>query len=502
MNEGKEARGNKQGQTLEEYLTKREAIKESLDQFEENYGRKVLKQEEPEKSGKNLWDFVLNDVVSCQQVFTGNKDSRRFNAKKQAKVVSTAIAKKERLKQQMDEEKERNKKEIAKNLSKVVFRQFWQTTFRIHRFSQEQQNKQKEREEQQKRLEDLLKKQLQLSQELAQVLQSDNTNSNENDIYLNGTQSQQSNNNHSINKPQQQEKIKNELEIKNQPENQPGNMLIEKTNEPAAKINHTDEKNDSSNNFTINKSKRSVNNKYSSYYNKDTAVIEKPVKYNNNNNSGHSACNNPHTNTNTVFSLSDMAAKQNQQTKNSDLDHDLPSENSSIKLHKVSEDDMDLKMLTRNQLAYCDKNKSMIWQLQKTLKGFQWKDLLITNKVNKVKIENESNPYIDIRKLFVNSIQSPILLRAGVLREYQFIGQKWQLSLHQKNLNGILADEMGLGKTIQTIALQSYLAAEMGIWGPHLIIVPTTLLMNWEVEFKKWAPGLKIFTYFGRLNER
>lgn len=95
----------------------------------------------------------------------------------------------------------------------------------------------------------------------------------------------------------------------------------------------------------------------------------------------------------------------------------------------------------------------------------------------------------------------PILLR-GSLRKYQFQGLRWLLSLHQKNLNGILADEMGLGKTIQTIAMLAYLAGEMGIWGPHLVIVPTTLIMNWEMEFKRWCPGLKIFTYFGRLDER
>ena len=61
---------------------------------------------------------------------------------------------------------------------------------------------------------------------------------------------------------------------------------------------------------------------------------------------------------------------------------------------------------------------------------------------------------------------------------------------------------MGLGKTIQTIALLSYLAAEVGIWGPHLIIVPTSILLNWEIEFKKWCPSLKIITYFGSPKER
>jgi len=58
------------------------------------------------------------------------------------------------------------------------------------------------------------------------------------------------------------------------------------------------------------------------------------------------------------------------------------------------------------------------------------------------------------------------------------------MTLHDKKLNGILADEMGLGKTIQTIALIASLACEKGVWGPHLIVVPTTIIMNWEMEFR------------------
>ncbi len=44
------------------------------------------------------------------------------------------------------------------------------------------------------------------------------------------------------------------------------------------------------------------------------------------------------------------------------------------------------------------------------------------------------------------------------------------------------ADEMGLGKTIQTISLLAYLAVERGNWGPHLIVVPTSVMINWEVS--------------------
>lgn len=41
-----------------------------------------------------------------------------------------------------------------------------------------------------------------------------------------------------------------------------------------------------------------------------------------------------------------------------------------------------------------------------------------------------------------------------------------------------------------------------GIWGPHLIVVRTCKMLNWEVEFKRWCPGLKILLYLGNRRER
>ena len=95
----------------------------------------------------------------------------------------------------------------------------------------------------------------------------------------------------------------------------------------------------------------------------------------------------------------------------------------------------------------------------------------------------------------------PSLLR-GTLREYQHFGLDWLAGLYSAGTNGILADEMGLGKTIQTIALLAHLAVEHEIWGPHLIIVPTSVMLNWEMEFKKFLPGFKIITYYGNQEER
>ncbi|KAB7496302.1 Helicase domino [Armadillidium nasatum] len=101
------------------------------------------------------------------------------------------------------------------------------------------------------------------------------------------------------------------------------------------------------------------------------------------------------------------------------------------------------------------------------------------------------------------SVTTPIpFLLKHTLREYQHVGLDWLVTMFEKKLNGILADEMGLGKTIQTIALLAHLACEKKIWGPHLIVVPTSVMLNWEMEFKKWCPAFKILTYYGTQKER
>ena len=53
-----------------------------------------------------------------------------------------------------------------------------------------------------------------------------------------------------------------------------------------------------------------------------------------------------------------------------------------------------------------------------------------------------------------------------------------------------------------TIAMLAHLATYKGIWGPHLIVVPTSCIVNWEAEFKRWCPTFKILTYYGSANAR
>uniref|UniRef100_A0A674HFY5 Fructose-bisphosphate aldolase n=3 Tax=Passeriformes TaxID=9126 RepID=A0A674HFY5_TAEGU len=57
-------------------------------------------------------------------------------------------------------------------------------------------------------------------------------------------------------------------------------------------------------------------------------------------------------------------------------------------------------------------------------------------------------------------------------------------------------------KRALTNSLLAHLACEKGSWGPHLIIVPTSVMLNWEMELKRWCPGFKILTYYGAQKER
>ncbi len=84
----------------------------------------------------------------------------------------------------------------------------------------------------------------------------------------------------------------------------------------------------------------------------------------------------------------------------------------------------------------------------------------------------------------------------GNLRPYQKAGYNWLLFLNKFNFGGCLADDMGLGKTVQTLAiLQSQ--KEMGCQQASLLIMPTSLIYNWQMEASKFTPNLKVFIYTG-----
>ncbi len=87
-------------------------------------------------------------------------------------------------------------------------------------------------------------------------------------------------------------------------------------------------------------------------------------------------------------------------------------------------------------------------------------------------------------------------LAQGTLRPYQQYGVQWMEYLQSHHMGACLADEMGLGKTIQVIALLRKLYAKEA-HAPSLILVPRSLIFNWQNEFSRFAPELTCLLYYG-----
>ena len=98
-------------------------------------------------------------------------------------------------------------------------------------------------------------------------------------------------------------------------------------------------------------------------------------------------------------------------------------------------------------------------------------------------------------------VSQPKMLNAQ-LKEYQLKGLNWLVNLYEQGINGILADEMGLGKTVQSISVMAYLAEKHNIWGPFLVIAPSSTLHNWQQEITKFVPELKCLPYWGNAKDR
>ncbi len=84
----------------------------------------------------------------------------------------------------------------------------------------------------------------------------------------------------------------------------------------------------------------------------------------------------------------------------------------------------------------------------------------------------------------------------GTLRPYQQAGYNWLRFLNEFKFGGCLADDMGLGKTVQTLALLAS-EKEKNPTFTSLLVMPTSLIYNWELEAKKFTPELKILVYTG-----
>ncbi|KAL7543063.1 hypothetical protein ACHAXR_012376 [Thalassiosira sp. AJA248-18] len=105
------------------------------------------------------------------------------------------------------------------------------------------------------------------------------------------------------------------------------------------------------------------------------------------------------------------------------------------------------------------------------------------------------------RTVYLNA-QPKLLAPICTMHKYQLEGLNWMIKLHDHGINGILADEMGLGKTLQTISLLAYLREARGVKGPHIVIVPKSVVGNWIKEFRKWCPSIRAVRMGGTKDER
>jgi len=87
----------------------------------------------------------------------------------------------------------------------------------------------------------------------------------------------------------------------------------------------------------------------------------------------------------------------------------------------------------------------------------------------------------------------------ATLRSYQKEGFKWLKYLYDSGFGGCLADDMGLGKTLQAIALLSTIYPKEK--KPSLIIMPKSLLSNWQNELRKFNDKLSFYAYYGTSRE-
>ena len=131
--------------------------------------------------------------------------------------------------------------------------------------------------------------------------------------------------------------------------------------------------------------------------------------------------------------------------------------------------------------------------------------ITLRKKGVKVRLSEEDEALIERLTHFdrIENVPLPKKLNAK-LRPYQKEGYHWLAFLYQHRLGACLADDMGLGKTLQVITLlagikEGKIASFPNTTPtPHLVVLPPSLLFNWENEIARFYPGLKIHFYTGK----
>jgi len=116
---------------------------------------------------------------------------------------------------------------------------------------------------------------------------------------------------------------------------------------------------------------------------------------------------------------------------------------------------------------------------------------------------SQADPEFDRRKkklLDFEGIQARDLPHGftGELRPYQKAGYDWLHFLHEYEFGGCLADDMGLGKTIEALVFLQSLREDGHAKAADFLVLPRSLLVNWERESARFTPDLKVYHHFGK----
>lgn len=124
-------------------------------------------------------------------------------------------------------------------------------------------------------------------------------------------------------------------------------------------------------------------------------------------------------------------------------------------------------------------------------------ETLINGPIEGEAFKHHREFYEGFNALARQSIKVPSI--KATLRPYQTEGVKWMKYLYDNHMGGCLADDMGLGKTLQTISMLNlvYPAEQKAT----LLVMPRSLLFNWQSEIARFSPKLKVYTYYGNTRD-
>lgn len=157
----------------------------------------------------------------------------------------------------------------------------------------------------------------------------------------------------------------------------------------------------------------------------------------------------------------------------------------------------------KDRFVLIDQNK-----ISELFRNFNTSPKLSANELLKTALTGQyNNAKIELSKQVKELMQS--LLKAekiklpdnlnAVLRPYQIRGYEWMYKNARIGFGSLIADDMGLGKTLQVIAALLKFKQEGHLKNKRaLVVVPTTLLTNWQKEIERFAPDLNLLIYHGQ----